>query len=215
MNDDAHSFADRLRERLRDMLRPRGRAAEEQLRDTIEEIIEEGEAPAEPMGAAERAILANVLRLREVTAEDVMVPRADIIAVDYGIALEELVAFLVREAHSRVPVFRGSLDEVQGFVHVKDVLRVKQSGEAFNLADVLRKRAQMKLKIKAMSSEAKASAYIVGALPFIVFALIYSINPVYMGGFFVDERLIIAGLGGLIWLGLGAFIMAQMVSFEI
>jgi CBS domain containing-hemolysin-like protein len=139
MNDDAHSFADRLRERLRDMLRPRGRAAEEQLRDTIEEIIEEGEAPAEPMGAAERAILANVLRLREVTAEDVMVPRADIVAVDYGIALEELVAFLVREAHSRVPVFRGSLDEVQGFVHVKDVLRVKQSGEAFNLADVLRK----------------------------------------------------------------------------
>jgi len=139
MNDDAHSFADRLRERLRDMLRPRGRAAEEQLRDTIEEIIEEGEAPAEPMGAAERAILANVLRLREVTAEDVMVPRADIVAVDYGIALEELVAFLVREAHSRVPVFRGSLDEVQGFVHVKDVLRLKQSGEAFNLADVLRK----------------------------------------------------------------------------
>ncbi|MBB3356537.1 tight adherence protein B [Novosphingobium capsulatum] len=84
-----------------------------------------------------------------------------------------------------------------------------------NLADVLRKRAQMKLKIKAMSSESKASAYIVGALPFIVFALIYWINPVYMGKFFVDERLIIAGLGGLCWLGLGAFIMAKMVSFEI
>ncbi len=84
-----------------------------------------------------------------------------------------------------------------------------------NLADVLRKRAQMKLKIKAMSSESKASAYIVGALPFIVFGLIYWINPVYMGKFFVDERLIIAGLGGLCWLGLGAFIMAKMVSFEI
>jgi CBS domain containing-hemolysin-like protein len=139
MNDEAHSFADKLRERLRDMLRPKGRAAEEQLRDTIEEIIEEGEAPAEPMGAAERAILANVLRLREVTAEDVMVPRADIVAVDHEIALEELVAFLVREAHSRVPVYRGTLDEVQGFLHVKDVLRVKQSGEAFRLADVLRK----------------------------------------------------------------------------
>ncbi|NKJ40987.1 MULTISPECIES: type II secretion system F family protein [unclassified Novosphingobium] len=84
-----------------------------------------------------------------------------------------------------------------------------------NLADVLRKRAQMKLKIKAMSSESKASAYIVGALPFIVFGLIYWINPTYMGKFFVDERLIIAGLGGLCWLGLGAFIMAKMVSFEI
>src|ERR671932_47854 len=52
-----------------------------------------------------------------------------------------------------------------------------------NLADVLRKRAQMKLKIRAMSSESKASAYIVGALPLIVFGLIMMINPTYMGGF--------------------------------
>jgi tight adherence protein B len=84
-----------------------------------------------------------------------------------------------------------------------------------NLADVLRKRAQMKLKIKAMSSESKASAYIVGALPFIVFGMIYWINPGYIGGFFEDERLIITGLFGLVWMGIGAFIMAKMVSFEI
>jgi tight adherence protein B len=84
-----------------------------------------------------------------------------------------------------------------------------------NLADVLRKRAQMKLKIKAMSSESKASAYIVGSLPFIVFGLIYWINPDYLGQFFVDDRLIIAGLGGLVWMSIGAFIMAKMVSFEI
>ena len=84
-----------------------------------------------------------------------------------------------------------------------------------NLADVLRKRAQMKLKIKAMSSESKASAYIVGALPFIVFGLIWWINPSYIGDFFVDERLILTGLGGLTWMGIGVFIMAKMVSFEI
>ncbi|HKR92544.1 type II secretion system F family protein [Novosphingobium sp.] len=84
-----------------------------------------------------------------------------------------------------------------------------------NLADVLRKRAQMKLKIRAMSSESKASAYIVGALPFIVFGMIWWINPNYIGTFFIDQRLIVAGLGGLIWMGIGAFIMAKMVSFEI
>ncbi len=84
-----------------------------------------------------------------------------------------------------------------------------------NLADVLRKRAQMKLKIRAMSSESKASAYIVGSLPFIVFGLVYMMNPDYMGGFFVDQRLMVAGLGGLIWMSIGAFIMAKMVSFEI
>ncbi|MBR0552368.1 type II secretion system F family protein [Stakelama marina] len=84
-----------------------------------------------------------------------------------------------------------------------------------NLADVLRKRMQMKLKIKAMSSESKASAYIVGSLPFIVFGLIWMINNSYMQNFFVDERLMVAGIGGLVWMGIGAFIMAKMVNFEI
>ncbi|MBA3666514.1 MAG: type II secretion system F family protein [Sphingomonas sp.] len=84
-----------------------------------------------------------------------------------------------------------------------------------NLADVLRKRGQMKLKIRAMSSESKASAYIVGSLPFIVFTLVWFVNPHYMSGFFVDPRLIIAGLGGLCWMSIGVFVMAKMVNFEI
>ncbi|MFL6721719.1 MAG: type II secretion system F family protein [Sphingomonas sp.] len=84
-----------------------------------------------------------------------------------------------------------------------------------NLADVLRKRAQMKLKIRAMSSESKASAYIVGSLPFVVFTLVYMINPNYMHGFFSDQRLEVAGVGGLIWMGIGGLIMAKMVNFEI
>jgi tight adherence protein B len=84
-----------------------------------------------------------------------------------------------------------------------------------NLATVLRQRMQMKLKIRAMSSESKASAYIVGSLPFIVFTLIYFINGAYMQTFFQDQRLMIAGMGGLIWMSIGAFIMAKMVSFEI
>ncbi len=84
-----------------------------------------------------------------------------------------------------------------------------------NLADVLRKRAAMKLKIRAMSSESKASAWIVGALPFIVFGLIWFINGQYMQNFFVDQRLMIAGGIGLVWMGIGAFIMSRMVNFEI
>jgi tight adherence protein B len=84
-----------------------------------------------------------------------------------------------------------------------------------NLADVLRKRAQMKLKIRAMSSESKASAYIVGSLPFMVFGMIWWINPKYLAGFFSDDRLIATGLGGGVWMAIGAFIMAKMVSFEI
>ena len=84
-----------------------------------------------------------------------------------------------------------------------------------NLADVLRKRAQMKLKIRALSSESKASAYIVGALPFVVFGLIWWVNPTYIGKFFVDQRLIVTGIGGFIWMSIGGLVMAKMVSFEI
>lgn len=92
-----------------------------------------------------------------------------------------------------------------------------------NLADVLRKRAQMKLKIRAMSSESKASAYIIGALPFIVFGLICYINYNYMSPFFTGDptglfglgMMQMVGIGGLCWMSIGAFIMAQMINFEI
>jgi tight adherence protein B len=84
-----------------------------------------------------------------------------------------------------------------------------------NLSEVLRKRMQMKLKISAMSSESKASAYIIGALPFLVFGIISVVSPKYMAGFFQDQRLMIAGIVGMIWMAIGAFIMRQMINFEI
>jgi tight adherence protein B len=84
-----------------------------------------------------------------------------------------------------------------------------------NLANVLRMRGQMKLKIKAMSSESKASAYIIGSLPFIVFGMIWMINSSYMQTFFIDQRLMVAGGGGMIWMAIGAAIMAKMINFEI
>lgn len=84
-----------------------------------------------------------------------------------------------------------------------------------NLAEVLRKRSQMRLKIRAMSSESKASAYIIGALPFMVFLLLMYIAPSYMGDFFKDQRLMGLGIGGMVWMGIGAGVMAKMISFEI
>ncbi|MET0365338.1 MAG: type II secretion system F family protein [Sphingobium sp.] len=92
-----------------------------------------------------------------------------------------------------------------------------------NLGGVLRQRAQMKLKIKAMSSESKASAYIIGCLPFTVFGLISYINFDYMTPFFTPDPsgmfglglMQLVGIGGMCWMGIGAFIMAQMVNFEI
>ena len=73
----------------------------------------------------------------------------------------------------------------------------------------------VKLKIRAMSSESKASAYIIGVLPFMVFGLIYYVNSNYMGKFFIDQRLMVVGLGGMVWMAIGAFVMSQMIDFEI
>lgn len=83
------------------------------------------------------------------------------------------------------------------------------------LSDLLRRRQQMRLKIKAMASEGKASAYIVGALPFIMFFLLLIINYDYTSVLFTDPRATYTALGGLVWMSIGAFVMKQMISFEI
>ncbi len=83
-----------------------------------------------------------------------------------------------------------------------------------NLSDILRKRQSMKLKIRAMSAEGKASAFIVGALPFIMFGLILTINYDYASILFTDPRAIIIALAGLVWMALGIAIMAKMIRFE-
>ncbi|MDA4846302.1 hemolysin family protein [Hoeflea poritis] len=70
----------------------------------------------------ERAMLHNILRLREVRVEDVMVPRADIRAVDCGIALDELMALFEESGHSRMPVYGDTLDDPRGMVHIRDLV---------------------------------------------------------------------------------------------
>jgi tight adherence protein B len=84
-----------------------------------------------------------------------------------------------------------------------------------NLSNVLRQRRQMKQKIKAMSSEAKASAMILGSLPFLMFGIMMLINPTYVGTLFTDPRgMVLVGFGFLC-LTIGVAVMAKMVRFEI
>lgn len=84
-----------------------------------------------------------------------------------------------------------------------------------NLSDILRKRKQMKFKIKAMSSEAKASAYIIGSLPFIMFLLLYFINNEYVMTLWHDSRGNMMLAGGFFMFGVGIATMYKMVKFEI
>ena len=84
-----------------------------------------------------------------------------------------------------------------------------------NLSDILRRRRQMKLKIKAMSSEAKASAVILGSLPFIMFCLIFLMNPNYEMQLFTDPRGQVMLGGGVGIMAIGIAIMAKMVKFDV
>jgi len=140
------------------------------------------------------------------------------IAIEFQQVVDKMKIGRTMEAALQEAADRIGTPEFQFFVITLAIQRETGGNLAetlANLAEVLRKRAQMKLKIKAMSSESKASAYIVGSLPFIVFGLVWFLNPNYMNGFFVDDRLIVAGLGGLVWMTIGALIMAKMVRFEI
>jgi tight adherence protein B len=84
-----------------------------------------------------------------------------------------------------------------------------------NLADLIRRRRQLRLKIKAMSSEAKASAMIIGSLPFIMFVLLMVVNPDYIMTLFQDPRGKVMLCVGLFWMGLGCAVMAKMIRFEL
>ena len=132
--------------KLQGMLR---RKEAESIRDQVEELIERQEAPHEdgaPAGPAsgldaeERALLGNVLRLRNITAYDVMVPRADIMAIPESHSLPETIALIQTEGHSRYPVYRDGLDDIIGMVHIKDVFAaIGKEEKAFALGAILRR----------------------------------------------------------------------------
>jgi len=118
----------------------------ESVRDRMEELIEEPEAGGDgaavagaELGVQERVLLGNVLKLRDKTAADVMVPRADIVAIAEDLSLEQTIRVMQEEAHSRYPVYRGQLDEIVGMVHIKDVFASVGSDRPFELPAILRK----------------------------------------------------------------------------
>jgi CBS domain containing-hemolysin-like protein len=95
------------------------------LRESLEEVLEgheEGEHEA-PLSEEGREMLLNVLKYNEQRADDIMVPRADIVAFDIEGNFSDLVEAFRSAGHSRLPIYRGSLDNVLGMIHVKDVLQ--------------------------------------------------------------------------------------------
>ena len=121
---------------IKSLIKPK---QETSLREAIEDYIDEPESyEDEPtISAEERAILSNILDLGEVAVIDVMVPRAEVIAIDESTTKKELFALLAEKQFSRIPVYKDNLDNVVGTVHIKDIMQTLANNKEIVIADML------------------------------------------------------------------------------
>ena len=118
-HDSDKGWASALLKRLAQVVR---RGGGHSIRESLEEVIEESDRQNLALTAQERVMLANLLRFGELRIDDVMVPRGDIVAVEEKTSLQQLIADFRQAQHSRLPVYRETLDDPIGLVHIKDIL---------------------------------------------------------------------------------------------
>lgn len=112
---------------------------DESLREAIEELIEDQEtAPQSSVAAHERRLISNILNLRDLPVIDVMVPRADIVAINVNATIDELFQFLSEKPHSRIPVYKDDLDNIVGVLHMKDVVLKIARNEPLDIKNTMR-----------------------------------------------------------------------------
>lgn len=129
----------RFKGTIRQIWRKIFRQDDSSLRETLEELIEEVDEVEPSIESDERLLLGNVLNLRDLTAQDVMVPRADIVAVSHTINAQDLMATMTRTGLSRIPVYKDNLDEIIGLVSMKDMLAWCQNkSTTFKIRPLLR-----------------------------------------------------------------------------
>lgn len=109
-------------------------------REAIEELIEEesDSPPESTIALHERRLITNILQLRDLAVVDIMIPRADIVAIDVNTGKEDLLNILIHKPHSRLPVYRKDPDNIVGMVHMKDIVSTFAQDKSFELKDLLR-----------------------------------------------------------------------------
>jgi CBS domain containing-hemolysin-like protein len=128
-----------------------GLGEEPDLRELIEDALARSKSDA--LSAQERGMLRRILRFGTLTVEDVMVPRADIIAVDDTVTVDELMRVFRQAEHSRLPVYHETLDDPRGMIHIRDLMSwITEQGEtgeagALDLSKVDLKRAVASMNI--------------------------------------------------------------------
>ena len=179
---DAHKPAKPDRKNWIKSLLSKKETQEDDLRDALEDYIEELSASeTEEVGSVEeRVLLTNILNLRDMTVADVMIPRADIVAIDVETSSLALLSLLSEKQFSRIPVYRETLDDILGSVHVKDVLANLAQNKPIVISELIRE-----------------APIVSPALPVINLILLMRENKKHLA-FVVDEY---GGIDGLVTIG--------------
>ena len=112
---------------------------DDSLREAIEELIEgKTDEPQSAVAAHERRLISNILQLRDLPVIDMMVPRADIVAINIEAPRTELFALLAQKPHSRIPVYKGDLDNIVGAITIKDIVANIANDTPFEIKEVMR-----------------------------------------------------------------------------
>jgi CBS domain containing-hemolysin-like protein len=118
------------------------RKSDSNLREALEEYIEnqeEDHAQADQsVSGQEKDIIANVLKLQDRTVIDIMIPRADIASIECSSTQEQVLALLAEKQYSRFPVYKETLDEIVGTIHIKDIISCLARGEKLVVKDLVR-----------------------------------------------------------------------------
>jgi magnesium and cobalt transporter len=105
-----------------------GRGDTNSLRDSLEEMIVEHDETGRSLTEQERGMLANILSFGELRVDDVMVPRVDVVALEESATLDEVLRVFRESNHSRWPIYRETLDDPLGMVHIKDIVKYLTPG---------------------------------------------------------------------------------------
>lgn len=115
-----------------------GRSPDSSLKEALEEVLHEHEGEISTLAPEEETMIRNMLSFGEITVNDIMVPRTDIVACEYKAGLSELLGIFMEQAHTRLPVYEGTFDTIRGFIHLKDLVPMIAGKTPFSIQQVLR-----------------------------------------------------------------------------
>ena len=110
------------------------------LKEDLETVLYNKSNNIDGISKQERIMLMNILKIDEILARDIMIPRAEIIAVEASISFDEAIKIFVEGAHSRIPIYNDQLDNITGMLHIKDLVKYQTENDIkANFIDSIKK----------------------------------------------------------------------------